>query len=256
MLTKFFHFINDNMGDRLCAPYHYFDFPGELEHHNIRPRTPQGPCDVTIFGGGAIAGTMINTGIHKTLQSRFKVAWGVGRTKWGEKRRLEKPTGLRDLDLIGVRDYARRMPADERYVPCVSCMHPLFDRPYTATREVVLFVNSDRAITNRAPHRVRGIPCLTNRSPIDDIIPWLASAETVLTNSYHGLYWATLLGRKVVLVNPYSSKFFNMRHSAPVVDDGNWREGAAKATTHPDFLPECRAINRDFHRRVLDRCYG
>lgn len=34
----------------------------------------------------------------------------------------------------------------------------------------------------------------------NETVAFLGSSEVVLTTSYHGLYWATLLGRKVVVL--------------------------------------------------------
>jgi len=251
MKIKFYHFQTKNTGDLMCAPYHYFDFPGEQVHNHIRSKD-LGECDAAIFGGGAVVGTMFNTGIAAQHRARVKVGWGIGSTKWGAHKRMafQMPRGL---DLLGCRDWP-----NPDYVPCVSCMHELFDRSYEPTREAVLFINADGAISKRVgASAAKGVPCLTNHSPIEKIIPWLGSGEVVLTNSYHGAYWAQLLGRKVILVNPYSSKFFNTRYAMPFVRDGqDWKERVKEATIVPGFLEESRSLNQNFYRRTMELIDG
>lgn len=42
---------------------------------------------------------------------------------------------------------------------------------------------------------------LTNSAMnLETAVSFLGSSEVVLTTSYHGLYWATLLGRKVIVL--------------------------------------------------------
>ena len=41
-------------------------------------------------------------------------------------------------------------------------------------------------------------------------IEFIGSGDVVVTNSYHGAYWATLLG-KVVVAFPWASKFYGLK---------------------------------------------
>jgi hypothetical protein len=44
-------------------------------------------------------------------------------------------------------------------------------------------------------------------------------ADVVVANTYHGAYWATLLGRRVIVAAPFSNKFFGFRHEPVIVRD-------------------------------------
>jgi exopolysaccharide biosynthesis predicted pyruvyltransferase EpsI len=82
-------------------------------------------------------------------------------------------------------------------VPCPSCMSDLFDRQYETRHERCWYENVDILPLPGEP----GSPKKSNTCiSMEDAISFLASAETVITSSYHGAYWASLLGREVVLV--------------------------------------------------------
>jgi len=44
---------------------------------------------------------------------------------------------------------------------------------------------------------------------LDEVIAYIASGATVVTSSYHSMYWGFLLGRNFVSV-PFGSKFFGL----------------------------------------------
>jgi hypothetical protein len=83
------------------------------------------------------------------------------------------------------------------------------------------------------------------------IFAWLGSSETVVTNSYHGAYWATLFGRKVIVVNAYSGKFthFHPSMQPPVVEAKDWR--TAKPVSPEGALALCRIASLKFYEKVL-----
>ena len=105
---------------------------------------------------------------------------------------------LDGVDLVGIRDYDVGLP----WVPCASCMHPEFDRPRSPKHEVVVFSHKKFRLN------IKGLPTFTNKEvDFRAVLDFLGSGETILTSSFHGAYWGTLLGRKV-LAFPFSSKFF------------------------------------------------
>jgi len=84
-------------------------------------------------------------------------------------------------------------------------------------------------------------PHMTNLAgDMEEVIAFLASGEVVVTSSYHGAYWARLLGRKVALL-PRGSKFWHLPPAPP--RDRPWVPGMLKAH---------KEINRAFFREVLD----
>jgi hypothetical protein len=187
----FTHFSEgQNAGDIASGPYHYFDF-GPHEVIDIRRDVPRE--GVVVYGGGAVA--------HKVKPADVVIVWGAGFTRHGKTTPGPAPKGA----LVGLRD----LGAGE-YVPCPSCMSPLFDADHEPTREAVAVLNADPRIKRKYPVRVR-VPVIENNRPMAEIVAHIGSAERVVTNSYHGAYWATLMGRKVELVGAYSSKFHGFR---------------------------------------------
>jgi len=71
----------------------------------------------------------------------------------------------------------------------------------------------------------------------------------VVTNSYHGAYWATLLGRRVVAI-PNMSKMYRFKHAPVIGRAQDWRKLAALAVAYPEALAECRAANLAFFADV------
>ena len=104
------------------------------------------------------------------------------------------------------------------------------------------------------------------------MLEFLGSSEVVVTSAYHGLYWATLLGRKVVVANMFSSKFAAFPFPPALLDDtdagvdasaiinangandvGDALERAiARARAYPHALRECRDANTRFFGRVQE----
>jgi hypothetical protein len=129
-------------------------------------------------------------------------------------------------------------------------MSPLFDevRP-EPQHEVVAYWNAQK----RQP-AFDGVPAMDNEQPFAGVLRHLASGRGVVTNSYHGVYWATLLGRPVVVWKPYSVKFHRFKHPPMLCEPGDgWRTMLNKALVYPEALEECRAANRLFYAAVVDR---
>jgi hypothetical protein len=181
-----------------------------------------------------------------------KIAWGIGHNVKDQHSHFRWPKWLKRFDLVGCRDYQQ---TDHRWVPCASCMHPAFDKKYEVTNEVIWFEHKKQLIKS-TDFGEDPIPRFTNSGQnFDQTIEILGSAETILTNSYHGAYWGTLLNKKVVIVNPWSSKFHLFKHQ-PVVwsnkKDGPIEEMAVDAPRFPDALSECRTANKQFWSKVKE----
>ncbi|HEX8234144.1 MAG TPA: polysaccharide pyruvyl transferase family protein [Caulobacteraceae bacterium] len=228
-----------NVGDLMCCPGDYFDF-GDAAIFDVRDEIPQ--CDAVIYGGGAIEQRLRVHGIHRNVQARVKAAWGIGTSVHGK---TAAPEVVQDMDLVGVRELGR---AGTVYTPCVSCMHPIFDEQFERRHEAVLFFNADKKIPRP---EVRGLPELRNVAGFEETVEFLASGDVVVTNSFHGVYWATLLGRRVVCL-PYSSKFYGFRFPPAYATAETALEAIAAAPAHPEALADCRRESRAFHKRVAD----
>jgi len=211
----------NNSGDLASCAAAYFDFGPHVEVINYTQTPTHG---IVVFGGG----TMVNwLNGRRGLPDVPKVIWGAGSSRHGETEPWPDPEGF---SLIGTREWS---PAREKaglYAPCPSCMSPLFDREYEITRERVAFVNASESIRARYPAIYNlPLPTIDNSWPMEAIVEFLAKAETVVTNSYHGLAWTRWLGRNVE-VHGYSSKFHRLA---------------------PHTLEEARDITRRFYERVM-----
>lgn len=215
-----------NIGDLMCSPMDYFDY-ADVTRHCIAPKAPWPnpiipPCpqaDAYIFGGGGIE-NMTRRAVDEDKLEGIKIGWGLGQTLRDPVRKATETT-LTDFDLVGSRDYGT---AGTEWVPCVSCMSPLFDKQYEEEHDVVYYVNIGH------PPKME-VPVMTNRVGFAEAIAFLGAARVVKTDSYHGAYWASLLGKKVIVTRPYSSKFYQMKSAT---------------------LDECREANVRFDAKVRD----
>lgn len=238
-----------NVGDLRCGPAEYVDFLHDFKTIEIfRCRRPMKLADkpVIVGGGGLLANEFFAEHIDNIVRSRPKllVCWGAGQNAHHSDA-IRYPESLKHFDLVGLRDHGN--PYD--WVPCVSCLHEGFDKPHAIEHELVLYNHSEFASLRNS-----GFPELSNdEMDLDRIIAFLGSGATVLTTSYHGAYWATLLGRKVVVLDPFSSKFHAYRHPPALVSSDDWREGVRRAIAYPEALEECRSSNTAFAAKVRER---
>lgn len=187
-----------NVGDRHSSPLDYFEFPGNDVIIGDMRAPPDCRPDVVIYGGGSITASPD----FRAWPNALIIAWGVGHhvraEPWDAEMLAEHRRAAGLCDLYFPRD---AMPGFAT-IPCASCLHPAFDAPDAPRYPVVRYSAARRVdVSNgRDPH-------MNNEDgAIEDAVRFLASGETVVTSSYHGAYWARLLGRRVELA-PWGSKF-------------------------------------------------
>jgi len=243
-VTNIFTSSRRNLGDRYSSPLSYFDFPFPIETKDFN--AIKRDFGSVILGGG---GLFWHEERIKSIIDRTRgalVSWGVGHNSEGKKS-LRWPAFMSRFTLHGVRDWA----AGFNWVPCASCMHPVFDIEYRITREVVHYEHRRRRTG------LKDLPMLRNIEPrFEDVIGFLGSASVILTNSYHGAYWGALLGRTVVIVQPFASRFFHMRHQPAIANNDDWKGALPLARSFPEALVECRAANREHFERVRELLSG
>lgn len=132
------------------------------------------------------------------------------------------------------------------WVPCASCMSKEFDKQQTTKYSVVVYEHK------KYPIKIPSLPKIVDGyKDFKTVIEFLASSQIVLTNNYFGMYWATLLGKKVV-VFPTSTLFYNQKHQPSFCYKVNeWEQTAEKAKCYPNALCECREANKQFYNAVL-----
>lgn len=186
-----------NIGDELCSPRHYFSFSG------ARGR-------LAIVGGGVFSDLGAKALQRARIPATAAILWGVGRSlkRAGQSlhriETLPNPAwGLRDID--GVAD-------PRHFLPCVSCLHPMLDQPITGDG-TLLFINADARVTPPAVTAELGRLAaaqhwqfLQNDCSDAEMAQALQSCRRVITNSFHGTYWALLSGHETRVMG-YSTKF-------------------------------------------------
>lgn len=179
------------------------------------------------------------------VPSAPRYIWGAGQNSSGDE--FEYPEEMKSFDRVGIRDFGQQYD----WAPCASCMHPAFDKKYRIKNSVIWFEHKKQLIKDKV-FGSESIPRFVNSGAnIEQTIELLGSAEVVLTNSYHGAYWATLLKRKVIVVGAWSSKFKYMKHQPAFIDTAqNWRDALDNAVIHNDALDECQSATQDFWKSI------
>ena len=184
-----------NPGDFFSPPTRYINF----NNYNTMyfdflklPEKKQYECDMIIIGGGGLFGdekwlNLFNIWLER-IKYKYCIAWGVGIDK-----HIENNIIFKKFDLIG----CRSKNTIYRYVPCASCLHPIFDKYKKVTG------NNE----SRISHIKRIIPnsISTNYNSLENNIKIIANSNKIITTSYHIWYWAKLLNKKVEI---YQSKNF------------------------------------------------
>ncbi|MGE0461996.1 MAG: methyltransferase domain-containing protein [Vicinamibacterales bacterium] len=238
-----------NVGDWFSAPSRHLPALAGAEIDIFKIRKPTAIEAAVIIGGGGLFAPVFNTRFEHLRFSAHHpvVGWGLGenmridtRAGWVDEGPPTVPPWTDRCDLLGVRDYGGRAS----WVPCASCLHPAFLTPRVPAHEVVIFSHK------RIPIDARGLPERTNDgNDIEAALDFLASGHVVVTNSYHGAYWATLLGRAVVAM-PFSSKFWGLRHRPVFCRPDRWVRAIEFARPYPSALVECRQATQAFAGKV------
>jgi hypothetical protein len=179
-----------------------------------------------------------------------RIIWGAGHNGDYVKKikgTLEYPAWLRDFDLVGVRDYGQQY----EWAPCASCMHPALRKQYTIKNNVIWFEHKKQLLKS-TEFGTDPIPRFINSGDnIDQTIEILGSANTIITNSYHGAYWGILLKKRVIVVEAWSSKFNAMRHQPYFLGKGeHWKDYIEQVPTYNNAIDECISATETYWNKV------
>lgn len=201
----------------------------------------QRPAAVALWG----IGHNVQAGVHRDPTS----GWRRRVLKDGVTRLW--PEWLARADAVGVRDWDAGLP----WVPCASAMLPVFDelRDIEPEHEFVVLNHYERGIdTAQARAAGRDFEHLTNNTEdLRGTLARLAAAKVVVSNSYHALYWALLLGRGAVAVEPNSTRFHGFRWPISYASQADWLIAVEHARPAPEALDQAREANLEFSERVL-----
>ncbi len=229
-----------NVGDLNCSAGLYFD----LGRHQMADfGGPVPACKMAVLGGGQVWRDCLRSLVFETMGAQRRVIWGVGISA-KDAASVEFDIAEASTSLISSRNWDT--PRCD-YVPCPSAMSPLFDAPADPVHDVVLF---SHAAKSARLEPVDGIAQMSNNgASMAETIAFLASGQTVVTNSYHGTFWAMCLGRRVLCL-PFSAKFRGFRENPIYADPADWRGSIGMAEARPGVLEEARARNLAFYGKV------
>ncbi|MGJ8685392.1 MAG: hypothetical protein ACSHWW_12250 [Nonlabens sp.] len=254
-----------NVGDLYCAPHQYFkELNNNYSDIFLYKRTDKESReklvnDMTnnslIIGGGGLLnrGSFTNQmKFYQELAQKGKktILWGVGHNE--KRSNLYGKITSYDVDIdqfgmAGTRDY--NMPGE--WLPCVSCLHDLFDKSYENTQDIGVIFHKK---TIQQPHitsKFKDYPSTSNTVDLEGLINFIGSSEHIVTDSYHAMYWSMLLGKKVAVI-PNSSKFYDFKYDPVFTDFDNAISQVKNATIKDGLLEECRELNRNFAKRAFE----
>jgi hypothetical protein len=248
-----------NTGDLKCLPKLYYDIPS-CDVGDIRRFQDFDNYDMIIVGGGGLIDLDYFDGFLErigTLEDKLKVIWGAGLNGY----RYTYPGYIANYDLIGLRDSIfKNLKMDKfKYVPCVSCKNTLFDEPVlTETTDVLYYYHHFETMTNKMNELVSRNPHITNfevaknSDDMASIIEKMSRAKVIVTNTYHGTYWGSLLGKKIYTVETTTkSKLLDLPLNIEFIKyDTIINIGNTKNDYELSYLKECRQLNDNFYNGV------
>lgn len=254
-----------NTGDLFCAPHNYFD-QLQNKHSDIhlykksdkknRIKLEKEMTDRSlIIGGGGLLNISYFSNQMKFYQKlaengKKTVLWGLGHNEkdprsWGNVKSYN--IDVNKFGLVGTRDYS--MPGE--WLPCVSCLHELFDKKYVSTREVGVVFHKKTLQKPEIIEKFKDYPCTSNTVDLKSLIEFIGTSDSIVTDSYHGMYWSMLLGKKVVAI-PSSSKFYDFKYKTPISQFDNAINDLKKASVVDGLLEECKELNINFAKRAFN----
>jgi hypothetical protein len=253
MIRLSFQHLRDtrNIGDRWCSPFDYFDWAADsrIVAQAGDLHAPGDDYDIGIFGGGKIMRDLARSPALRLGDGRVNIGWGLS-TVQRNPLSLAYWRARRRLDLIGSRDWDGTGGAGGcDWTPCASSEHRLFDAPPPPQHAVVVYTHKSKS-AKMGLQVPDGIPQRNNHgTTLDEALAFIASGETVVSNSYHGVFWALLMGRRVLCL-PFSNKFSHYRLPPGYGTAAGWTGQLAKAQAQPDLLGLCRTATRRFKAKV------
>lgn len=254
-----------NVGDYYCAPHHYFDqlkgkfldiYDYKSENKDILENfILEISTKALIIGGGGLLNRSSfekQLKLFEALQSKGKktVLWGVGHNS-KHKSDFGSITSyninLKNFGLVGTRDF--KMPGE--FLPCVSCMHPIFDKDYSETQEIGIIYHKKTLKKKQLIKKLEDYPSTSNTTDLEDMVSFIGKSNRIVTDSYHAMYWSMLLGKKVAVI-PNSSKFFDFKYQPVVTSFENFENDIKNTNTFTGLLEESRELNTNFSEKVFN----
>ncbi|MCF8120222.1 MAG: polysaccharide pyruvyl transferase family protein [Deltaproteobacteria bacterium] len=250
-----------NTGDMLSSVYYYLhnDFIGkgiemiwlDIEKHDPTDRTLEdkryNPRNrAVIVGGGGLLNLCHpwSQRLVTALDHATTAILGTGGNDMGLNDPVRPP--FYRAVILGRRDFPLDSPL---WCPCFSVLADADFSPRDIEHEIGLGARFDQPV----PEGVSTDGSYTQSNyPYQDIIDYLMRCRFVVSNSYHLLYWAALLGKPTaVYPSINSSKWYTcpwVKGDYPVWNPDN----PVFATPVEDFRELCRQRAQDYRQRTLE----
>lgn len=233
----------ENIGDMLSSPMRYYRNDAQALDILTAPidalRELSGNI---ILGGGALFGQfahpydwMERVRIVLSPAEHKRVAiWGAGLANLDDY-----PREIHQAKLIGIRDFGLALP----FVPCASVLYNFPER--APTDDVGGFESWTEPLN-------LPFPTIDNKADAPAVMEFLSRFRVIVTNSYHGVLWATMMGRRVVLIPRESEaqKFARFRYRPIPATRKTWGKAIKQAVVHEGALSKSREVTRRFAEKV------
>lgn len=201
---------------------------------------------VIIGGGGLITteGDFMQKTTEYLVKNNKVIFWGVGSNT--PKTPSFDILNHENVICSGIRDILHGLNIE--YLPCVSCKHPAFDKPFDITDRIGIIEHT------HLPVNIDIFSKIKNNESIDDIVKFISSKEIILSTTYHGTYWSQLLNKKVCYFSESSemnSKIINLKHRIPICNTTNFKDSINYASHSYGMLYESRHLNDMFYKKVI-----
>ena len=240
MIYELHRKTKSNIGDFICNPSRYFPIDATTENLASVDRRINGHH--VIIGGGGLIHHKFTNYIEQVFEYNPKsvTIWGIGTNYFQNRADKTLPDVLNKCDIVGLRDYNNPY----EYVPCVSCMHPLLRKKRKISHEVVYYTHASKSAFDKT-----GVPHMNNKETnIEKVFNFLGAGETVVTDSFHGAYWALLMGRSVQ-VKAWSTKFNTIKYPPIFLEDINSPSDKIHYASKK-YLKESIKRNQEFYKKV------
>ena len=252
-----------NVGDWACPPFKYFPFKpfqiGDILDEKFSIRQD----DIVIIGGGGIGTNFFKQYLEriKRFNNQNLILWGAGVDVVSDKKSLLLKNEKYEfygsyfdfIKEIGIRVFTE--PQRYNYVPCASCMSNLFFKYRDVKPNNLIGCYSHKRVPLNISFNEKIIPSLTNENDnLEEKLIFLSNFEYIVTNTYHGLYWGTLLNRKVIVL-PFKSGLLSFKYKPVYCYDLNDlnEETLHSAKRYEIALAESRKFNFNFYSYLTNK---
>lgn len=244
----------NNVGDWWSRPSHYYPINEEhvLDISDVQSYRHFKNKTIILGGGGLLGKLHWDYNIRNLLENNKVILWGAGLnyTPVGKKTEAGKQVGvfpdyMDKFKVVGLRDYN----CGYDWVPCISCMHDeMFGvQDIQETKDVLVVQHKKIKIKSEKLKKYPKLKMTKKFGDLKEVLTTIKRYNTIITNSYHGAYWATMLKKKVIVM-PWGTKFNYLKWQVPFLNEdlSNFDRCMDKATVYPTAWEEALHANHQF----------